>query len=55
MSSPDKARLAVAVVWEWVDGHRFAVLWLLLALVVAGQQAGLIEPRDWGGTGEEIR
>jgi hypothetical protein len=55
MSSLDKANLAIAAVWGWGNTHRFAVLLLLLALVVVGQQAGVIQPLDWWGTGEEIR
>lgn len=50
-----KANLAIAVVGEWASAHRTVVLLLAVALTVVGQQAGLITPLDWWGTGEEIR
>jgi hypothetical protein len=56
MLSTGKAILAVAGdVGLWAEAHRTLVLLLLLAVVVAGQQFGIVEPLDWWGTGEEIR
>ena len=56
MPSPVKAILAVAAdLVGWLGAHPTTLLVMLLALVVAGQAAGIVERLDWWGTGEEIR
>jgi len=56
MPSQIKAILAVAGdVGAWALLHRSLLLIAAIAFVVVGQQAGVITPLDWWGTGEEIR